>query len=331
MLTYHLLKEGGINVGLTGNVGHSLAREVVHDNYDCYVTELSSFQLDGMYSKVWTIGALLNITPDHLDRYDYELNNYIQSKFRMPELIKKGGAFMYNANDPLSAENLAPSNNCLGSVLAFNDINGIAWGNGDNLVLKIDGKEFEINSNELPLKGKHNLQNMMVAVSIALKMNVGLDRIKAALVKFEAVEHRLEKVAVINGATYYNDSKATNVDATYYALESFGAPIVWIAGGVDKGNDYEILKKSCKANIVALVALGVNNEKLLKAFDKVVPKVYSVSSMKDAVRISGEIARPGDVVLLSPACASFDLFKNYIDRGNQFKLEVGNLTKVGSI
>jgi len=329
-LTYEILKQGGLNVGLGGNIGQSFAYQVATEEHDWYVLELSSFQLDGMFDFRADVAILMNITPDHLDRYDYQLQNYADSKFR---IIRNQGleqAFIYCDDDPISLENLVKHELPM-QVLPFSVKHMVSPGAGlENGQIKItmpDESIFEIHLDELKVKGIHNTYNAMAAILSGLTAGVAPESIRETLLNFDGVEHRLEPVAEVDGVLYINDSKATNVDSVWYALESMARPVVWIAGGTDKGNDYAPLMDFARSKVKALVAMGVDNHKLLNYFDGVVPVIQDTHSLDEAMQAAHKLAQPGDVVLLSPACASFDLFKNYEDRGCQFKDWVAQLIK----
>ena len=328
MLTYHILKDAGLNVGLAGNVGTSLAYQVATVNHDVYVIELSSFQLDNMYDFKANIAVLLNITPDHLDRYNYEMQNYVNAKFRILQNQTKDDSFIYWEDDPVIAEQLNHIN-VEAQMLPFSEHNeegARAYCDGDTLVFNAaEGTDFEMPVDELALNGLHNLYNSMAAGLSASLLNIKKDVIRKALSDFQSVEHRLEYVDTINGIRYVNDSKATNVNSCWYALESMKTPTILIIGGKDKGNDYneilDLVKQKCKA----LVFLGADNTKLHNFFDNQGVEIRDTHSMKDCVAACYELAEPGDTVLLSPCCASFDLFKNMEDRGEQFKTLVRGL------
>jgi UDP-N-acetylmuramoylalanine--D-glutamate ligase len=332
LLTYHLLKEAGFNVGLAGNVGKSLAAQVIEDKFSHYVLEVSSFQLDSMFKFKAHVGVLLNITPDHLDRYEYSLDRYVESKFRVTQNMRSSDFFIYNAENSLLA-NKMEKKEIKAKKLAFglSEVSGReAWLHGEDLVFNLsfsDQPRFKIPVHDLPLQGKHNFQNVMAAVCAASSIGAGFKEIVRGLHSFKNAPHRLEKIATIGDVLYVNDSKATNVDSTFYALESFKQPVVWIAGGVDKGNDYTQLYPVVKGKVKALVCMGKDNAKLVKSFEGLVPVVVETNSMKEALSKAAELSGPGDAVVLTPACASFDLFKNYEDRGDQFKSEVLELQK----
>jgi UDP-N-acetylmuramoylalanine--D-glutamate ligase len=320
LLTYHLMKNAGLRVALGGNVGKSLARQVSEEDHDWYVLEVSSFQLDGTKTFKPAIGILLNITPDHLDRYEYKMENYVSSKFQLIQKMDANDRFIFYNDDPVISSELLKRAIAPGQIaVALKENSGApvkAVGTEMHFNLK---EKFTISQNDTTLKGPHNLINTMAAVSAVYLAGVSLDNIRKGLKTFVNAPHRLESVAVINGVEFVNDSKATNVDSVVYALGSYTKPLVWIAGGVDKGNDYNIIKEEVRKKARALICLGKENDKLRKAFGDVVPVIEETQSVKELVRIALRLAKSGDVVLLSPACASFDLFKNYEDRGNQFR------------
>ena len=330
MLTYHILKDAGLNVGLAGNVGTSLAYQVATANHDVYVIELSSFQLDNMYDFKANIAVLLNITPDHLDRYNYEMQNYVNAKFRILQNQTKDDSFIYWEDDPVIAEQLNHIN-VEAQMLPFSEHNeegARAYCDGDTLVFNAaEGTDFEMPVDELALNGLHNLYNSMAAGLSASLLNIKKDVIRKALSDFQSVEHRLEYVDTINGIRYVNDSKATNVNSCWYALESMKTPVVLILGGKDKGNDYSEIEKFVTDKVSAIVCMGKDNEKIKTFFAGKVPVIADTHSIGDAVSEATRLAKSGDTVLLSPCCASFDLFKSYEDRGRQFKDEVRKLKK----
>ncbi|HLN95066.1 MAG TPA: UDP-N-acetylmuramoyl-L-alanine--D-glutamate ligase [Flavobacterium sp.] len=327
MLTYHLLRSGGLNVGLAGNVGKSFAWQVADENYDAYVLELSSFQLDGIIDYKPHIAVLTNISPDHLDRYEYKYENYIASKFRITMNQGEDDYFIYDADDPAISKWLE-TNDIKAQKIPFSITRPLQTGaslNDQTMKLHIKEEDFSMDTSHLALEGKHNLKNAMAAASVAQLMKIRKQTIRESLSNFQGVEHRLEKVLKIQNVQYINDSKATNVNATFFALESMTVPTVWIVGGVDKGNDYTELMPLVREKVKAIVCLGVDNRKIIDAFGDVVDVMVEVDNMTDAVRTSQRLAEKGDAVLLSPACASFDLFENYEDRGKQFKQAVQNL------
>lgn len=320
LLTYHLLKSAGYNVALAGNIGESLAAKVVDDEAEYYVVELSSFQLDTMYQFKAHIAILLNITPDHLDRYDYNIGNYAQSKLRITQNMTPADYFIYNADDDLIKEYLGKTN-FQGTAIPFaidQHDNTKAHYLDHTIATQIEGLRESIDVSNSPLIGKHNQYNTLAAVLAALLSGVESYRIEEALNTFVNADHRLQLVGEANGVSYINDSKATNVEAVWYALEGIKKPIIWIAGGVDKGNDYNTLKSLAKEKVKALICLGKENEKLFTSFTGVVPHIEETQSVDEVVKKAKALAAEGDVVLLSPACASFDLFNNYEHRGRSF-------------
>ncbi|MCQ2336496.1 MAG: UDP-N-acetylmuramoyl-L-alanine--D-glutamate ligase [Paludibacteraceae bacterium] len=326
MLTYHMLQKAGLNVGLAGNVGKSFALQVAENDYDYYVIELSSFQLDNMYDFKADIAVLLNITPDHLDRYEYKFQNYIDAKFRITQNQTSDDVFIYWNDDEVIRQNL-------GSIVssAKRKPFSLKKGNGakayvEDGIFTIDdeGSFFSISVKDLSLKGTHNIYNSMAAALSANALYIKKDAIREALMDFQSVEHRLEPVAKVKGVMYINDSKATNVNSCWYALESMTTPVVLILGGTDKGNDYNEILPLVKEKVRSLVFMGKDNKKLIDFFKDIKPYV-SVDSLDAAVNECYKVAKEGDTVLLSPCCASFDLFKNYEDRGEQFKNKVRNL------
>jgi len=321
LLIYHLLKENGLDVGLAGNIGHSLAQQVAENDKDIFVIELSSFQLDGMYKAKLNIAILLNITPDHLSRYENDFQKYVQSKFRIIRNMRKEDFFIYNQGDDTISREIVQlkSNVGLAPINLEKSATSIAYLVEKNLMFKEGEAAKRISKTSLPLLGKHNMINTMAAVEAARKMDVAWDGIIDALKSFENAPHRLEYIGNINGVDFYNDSKATNVDAVWYALESFENPLVLILGGADKGNDYTQIDELVADKVKALVALGVDNTKIESHFKHYLPDITSTDSVFNATEIAYSKASVGDVVLLSPACASFDLFKNYEERGERYK------------
>ena len=327
MLTYHILQKGGIDVGLAGNVGKSLALQVAEGDHDYYVIELSSFQLDYMFRFRADIAILLNITPDHLDRYHYNMQEYVDAKFRITQNQTADDAFVYWNDDPVIARELARHD-----IVARRFPFSLTRQDGvkafiEDQVLTVDTPPeiFRMEQEALSLKGPHNMYNTMAATISARLSDIKKEDIRQALTDFRGVEHRLEKVLTLGGVHYVNDSKATNVNSCWYALESMTTPVVLILGGKDKGNDYTEIEQLVKDKVHSLVFLGVDNAKLHAFFDGKVPEIRDARSMEEAVGQCAEMARPGDTVLLSPCCASFDLFKSYEDRGEQFKACVRNL------
>jgi UDP-N-acetylmuramoylalanine--D-glutamate ligase len=331
LLTYHILKNAGLNVGLAGNVGKSYARQVAEKNHDHYVLEISSFQLDGMYEFKADIAILTNITPDHLDRYEYKFNNYIQSKMRIIQNQSADDALIYFADDHVISEAIEKIKPVM-KLYPYTLHNALPFGESgafienENLTIQINpNNQFSMKMTELALQGKHNLANSMAAGIAARILDLRKELIRESLENFDNVEHRLEFVSKVNGISFINDSKATNVNSTWYALESMKTPTVWIAGGQDKGNDYRELLPLVSNKVKAIVCLTKDSKKIRAAFDKIVEKIIDVQTAEQAVKVSYDLAREGDSVLLSPACASFDLFENYEDRGRQFKAAVRRL------
>jgi UDP-N-acetylmuramoylalanine--D-glutamate ligase len=326
-LIWHMLNKAGKKAALTGNVGNSFAMAVADGGFDYYVIELSSFQLDGMFDFKADIAILLNITPDHLDRYGYKLQNYVDSKFRVTRNQTKSDFLIYWADDPIIKSELTKREFGM-TMLPFsseNMENMAAYIKNDELVIDYQHKTNLMTIHDLALKGRHNTFNSMAAAIAGKVLNIRKDVIRESLTDFQGVEHRLEPVITVCGINFINDSKATNVNSVWYALECMETDIVWIAGGIDKGNDYTELFQIVKKKVKAVVCLGKDNKKIFEAFKDKVPTVVETSSMEEAVRTSYYLAAKGDTVLLSPACASFDLFNNYEDRGRQFKKAVRNL------
>jgi UDP-N-acetylmuramoylalanine--D-glutamate ligase len=327
MLTHHLLKEGGLNVGLGGNIGKSFAWQVAESDHDVYVLELSSFQLDGIETFRPHIAVITNISPDHLDRYDYQYENYIASKFRITMNQTDKDYLIVEADDE-ATQNWLKNNKINAELIPFSLTQTFEKGaylKQNTMEININEEEFIMETGQVSLEGKHNLKNAMAAASVARLMGIRKATIRESLSNFQGVEHRLEKVLKIQNVQYINDSKATNVNATFFALESMTAPTVWIVGGVDKGNDYHELMPLVNEKVKAIICLGVDNSKIIDAFGNVVDMMVEVDNMTDAVRTAQRLAEKGDTVLLSPACASFDLFESYEDRGRQFKQAVHNL------
>lgn len=326
LFTYHLLKEMGLNVGLAGNIGKSFAWQVWEEDHDYYVLELSSFQLDGTFTLKPFISILLNITPDHLDRYDYKFENYIDSKFRIAQNADASTFFIIQEDDAVVAKEMMTrlfDTNILGISLKNTYASG-AYSDGEYVYLK-NGSGAKLKVDQLPLKGKHNLTNMMAGFLAASTLGLDTRKFVEVAATFKNAAHRLEFVRVYKNVTYINDSKATNVDSVYYALDAMPKNVIWIAGGVDKGNDYSAIESLVKERVKALICLGKDNAKLHEFFGNKVSKIVDASSMQEAIHQSTLLAASGDVVLLSPACASFDLFNNYEDRGDQFKTLVSEL------
>ena len=327
MLTYHILHEAGLNVGLAGNIGKSLAMQVAEHEFDYYVVELSSFQLDGMYDFKCDIAIITNITPDHLDRYNYNLEEYVHSKFRITRNQTENDVLIFCADDPLSSEYIGRFE-IAAHKYPFSirhQVDEGAWLENDNLNIKTYNHTFTMLIHELALQGKHNLYNSMAAGIAARVLDIRKEVIRESMSDFRNVEHRLEFVSSVHGIEFVNDSKATNVNSTWYALESFAKPVILILGGVDKGNDYSMLSELVKEKVKAIVCLGKENKKIIKAFKDLVPVITEAGNADEAVHQAYRLGKKGDVVLLSPACASFDLFENYEDRGRQFKKAVKSL------
>jgi UDP-N-acetylmuramoylalanine--D-glutamate ligase len=326
-LIYHILDKAGKKVAMTGNVGNSFAMAVAEEGYDYYVIELSSFQLDGMYSFKADIAILMNITPDHLDRYNYNLQNYIDSKFRVTQNQTKSEFLIYWADDPIIKKELGKKDYGM-TLLPFSadTKEGMtAYIENNELIIDYHTKTNLMTIHDLALKGRHNLYNSMAAAIAGKVLTIRKDVIRESLADFQGVEHRMEPVITVYGINFINDSKGTNVNSTWYALECMETDVVWIAGGIDKGNDYSELFSIVKQKVRAIVCLGKDNRKIVEAFKDKVPTIVETSSMEEAVRSSYYLAKKGQTVLLSPACASFDLFNNYEDRGRQFKQAVRNL------
>ncbi|MGM9512132.1 UDP-N-acetylmuramoyl-L-alanine--D-glutamate ligase [Larkinella sp. GY13] len=321
LLTYHLLKTAGFNVGLAGNIGDSFAQQVLDHSFDYYVLELSSFQLDDMIQARMNVAILLNITPDHLDRYEYQFSKYVDSKFRILQNMTPDDTFIYYQESPVISEAL-PVKKPVPRLLPVSLVDAPkpgAYLKDGLLVIDNGSHSLEIPLADLPLKGQHNAINMLAATLAALAVGVKPDALREGLLTFQNAAHRLEPAGEIRGVRFINDSKATNVDSVYYALESLPTPVVWIAGGLDKGNDYDQLEPLVREKVKALICLGKDNRKLVSYFADRVPTLFETQDVNEAVAKGLELANPGDTVLLSPACASFDLFRNYEDRGNQFK------------
>ena len=326
MLTHHILKKAGWDVGLAGNVGKSFAKQVAEGDHDWYVLELSSFQLDDMFDFKADIGILTNITPDHLDRYENQMQKYVDSKFRILNNQNHEDWFIYNYDDPIIREELSKrklSMN-LASFSLKEEIKVGAYAVNNQLIINIKD-QLTMSIHELALKGKHNTQNSLAAGIAGRLVEIRKSIVRESLEDFENVEHRLEFVAKVNGIEFINDSKATNINSTWYALETMENPVVWVMGGVDKGNDYSELSNLVKDKVKAIICLGIDNQKIIKAFGHLVETIVEVGSATEAVAYAYRLAKKNETVLLSPACASFDLFENYEDRGNQFKQAVRKL------
>jgi len=326
-LIWHILKKAGVNAALAGNVGNSFAMAVAEGGYDCYVVELSSFQLDGMFDFKADIAVLLNITADHLDRYGHDMSRYVDSKFRIIRNQTESDHFIYWADDPVITSELEkrkPPVNLL--PYSATQIEGMAgYIENDEIIIHLKHKTRLMTIHDLALKGRHNTLNSLAAAIAGKIMNIRKEVIRESLADFQGIEHRLEPVITVCGINFINDSKATNVNSTWYALECMQTKVVWIAGGIDKGNDYSDLYEVVSKKVKAIVCLGKDNRKIIEAFKDKVPTIVETTSMEEAVRSAYYLASKGDTVLLSPACASFDLFENYEDRGRQFKAAVRNL------
>ena len=322
-----MLRNAGLNVGLGGNIGKSYAYQVATENFDIYVLELSSFQLDGMYDFKADIAIILNITPDHLDRYDHNMQNYIKAKFRITRNMSEQDCFIFCDDDNVTVGHIKEIV-LRAKMLPFSQKHEVVQGaflNGNDIAVRYNDEEDLFSTGELSLKGRHNIYNSMAAAIAGKVMNITSDVIRRSLATFKNIEHRLENVMTVKGVLYINDSKATNVNSTWYALECMDRPVVWIAGGTDKGNDYSEIEQLVKEKVKALICLGKDNRKLHEFFGPVLNTIEDASSATEAVRKAYNLADEGDVVLLSPCCASFDLFKNYEDRGRQFKEAVRKL------
>ena len=321
LLTYHILKEAGFNVGVAGNVGKSFARQVLEEDKEWFVLEISSFQLDDSYDLQLEIGILLNITPDHLDRYEYDFQKYIASKMRIFHLVHLGRHAVYWQDDPYIGEGILKATSGL-NVHPFSlsgDAAEISHLQNDRLFYVPRDIEVSAPRADISIRGLHNMQNAMAAGNAALLAGATKEQLLHGLKTFKNTEHRLEPVRKIDNVQYINDSKATNLDSVKYALDAFDTPLVWIAGGIDKGNDYSLVTSIVEKKVKALICLGKDNTKLITSFENIVPIVKSTTDLLEAVRWAKELSAPGDTVLLAPACSSFDLFKNYEDRGDQFK------------
>ena len=329
LLTHHILKKAGLDVRVAGNVGKGFAMSIAENSNDCdyYVLELSSFQLDGLDKFKCDVAILTNITPDHLDRYDYKIENYIHSKFLITKEQTAHDYFIYCADDALTMESIDKENvRSHKKSFSIKHKEGMtAFVENEQLIINLNNTTTTMFINDLALKGKHNLYNSMAAGIAARLMDISDEVIKESLTDFEGIEHRLEKVAKVRGVEYINDSKATNVNSTWYALECMSEPVIWIVGGVDKGNNYDELKDVVGQKVKAIICLGVDNSKIVQAFKDIVPVIEETQSMQQAVKLGYQMGKKGDVVLLSPACASFDLFENYEERGKEFKMNVREL------
>lgn len=327
MLTHHLLKQGSLNFGLAGNIGKSFAWQIAENKHEGYVLELSSFQLDGIEKYRPHIAVITNISPDHLDRYEYKYELYIAAKFRITMNQTEDDFLIYDADDEVISKWLE-NNTIRAKKVPFSlsrELKDGIFVKEDTIISNINNEEFTMSINELSLEGKHNVKNAMAATAVAQLMRIRKETIRESLSNFQGVEHRLEQVLKIQNVQYINDSKATNINSTFYALDSMKTPTVWIVGGVDKGNDYSELMSLVREKVKAIVCLGVDNRKIIDAFGNVVDVMVETTSMQEAVKTAQKLAEKGDTVLLSPACASFDLFENYEERGKQFKNAVQNL------
>ncbi|WP_282132114.1 UDP-N-acetylmuramoyl-L-alanine--D-glutamate ligase [Cellulophaga baltica] len=327
MLTNHILKNEGLHVGMAGNIGDSYAKMVAENDFEYYVLEISSFQLDGIVDFKPHIAILTNISPDHLDRYEYKYENYIASKFRIAENQTEDDYFIYDADDKDLTDWLEkhPVKAKLMPYSIENMIEEGAFSTNNDITITTNNDTLKMKADSLSLEGKHNLKNTMAASTASKLIGIRKETIRNSVANFQGAEHRLEKVLKIHHVEYVNDSKATNVNATYYALDSMRTPTVWIVGGVDKGNDYKSLMPLVREKVKAIICLGKDNTKIIEAFGNVVDLVVETYDMAETVKVAYKMAERGDTVLLSPACASFDLFDNYEDRGNQFKAAVKNL------
>jgi len=327
-LIHHMMRKAGMNVGIAGNLGRSFAFQVATESYDYYVLELSSFQLDGMFAFKADIAILLNITPDHLDRYDYNFQNYVDSKLRVAQNLTEEEYFVFCSDDEITIkelEKIVSRAEQLPFAYQKKEMD-VAWVEDDvHMHIEFDDVDFSMSVEELSLKGRHNTYNSMAAGIAGNVLKIRNEVIREALMDFQGVEHRLETVTKVHGINFINDSKATNVNSTWYALESMKGKTVWIVGGVDKGNDYSELHNLVENKVKAIVCLGMDNEKVMKAFSGKVESIVESQSMEEAVRAAYYLARDGETVLLSPACASFDLFESFEDRGHQFKVAVRGL------
>lgn len=327
MMADHMLKEAGLNVGMAGNIGDSFAKMVSENDFDFYVLEISSFQLDGIVGFSPHIAILTNITPDHLDRYDYQFENYIASKFKIAQNQTNNDYLIYDADDEVIVDWLEkhPVQSKLLPFSIRRELNEGASIKNKKIEITTQNKTIEMTTDVLALEGKHNLKNTMAAATAAKLVGIRKQTIRESIANFQGAPHRLEKVLKIGHVQYINDSKATNVNATFFALDSLSTPTVWIVGGVDKGNDYKQLMPLVREKVKAIICLGLDNEKILDVFGNVVDLMIETYAMDEAIKVAYKIAERGDTVLLSPACASFDLFENYEDRGNQFKEAIKKL------
>lgn len=327
MLTYHILKNAGFNVAVGGNVGKSFAHLVATGNYDYYVLEISSFQLDNMFDFKADIAIMTNITPDHLNRYDYDMNKYIDSKFRIIQNQEESDFFIYNSDDPIICEWLE-KNKVRSTLIPFSikkELDKGAYIKEKQIIIKLKEEEEIMSIYGLAIQGQHNVYNTLAAAVGSRLLEIRNPSLQRSLNTFQAIEHRLEHVLTVHGIEYINDSKATNINSTWYALECQEKPVIWIAGGEDKGNDYTLIEDLVREKVKAIICLGINNLPIIKHFAKLNIPIIETTNMNDAIKASYQLGKKGDTVLLSPACASFDLFENYEDRGRQFKKFVRNL------
>jgi UDP-N-acetylmuramoylalanine--D-glutamate ligase len=326
-LTYHICRLAEEDCAMVGNIGYSFARQVAEDPKELYVAEISSFQLDDIKTFRPNVAVLTNITEDHLDRYDYKVENYIRSKFRIAENQLPGDVFIYNLDDETTMQNLTnyPIKSTQAPITMSKELPQGAYLTNAKMHLKWKSEEMQMSVSDFAIKGKHNQYNSMAASMAATALDIRKEKIREALQTFESLEHRMEPAGMIKGVEFINDSKATNVNSTWFALESMTKPVILILGGVDKGNDYTLLRELVKEKVKAIVCMGTDNRKIQEAFGDIVSLMLNTNNAQEAVQAAFHFANKGDVVLLSPACASFDLFKNYEDRGNQFKQAVKNL------
>jgi len=326
-LTYHIFKHAETDCALVGNIGYSFARQVATDPREIYIAEISSFQLDDIQAFRPDVAVITNITEDHLDRYDYRFENYINSKFSITKNQQPGDVFIFNADDPVIMKYLPhyPIQSTQAPITMSRELPQGAYLTNAKMYLKWKNEEMQMSVEDFAIKGKHNQYNSMAASMAATALEIRKEKIREALQTFESLEHRMEKVATIKGVEFINDSKATNINSTWYALESMTKPVILILGGVDKGNDYSLLKDMVQDKVKAIVCMGVDNSKIHEAFSDIVPLIVNTESAEEAVKTAYHFANKGEAVLLSPACASFDLFKNYEDRGTQFKRAVRDL------
>ncbi len=327
LMTYEILKKAGLNVGLAGNIGVSFAKQVAEHDFDYYVLEISSFQLDDIENFAPHIALITNITPDHLDRYNYSFESYIQAKLKIAKNQTETNFFLFNSDDETlvdSLKNIAIKSQKIPFSIEPKD-DSLSYLEEDQIILNHKKKSTMIHSAEFPFAGRHNLLNAMAAATIGNILSISKESIRESLIHFKGATHRMENVLTIQRVSYINDSKATNINATYFAIESVNTPLIWIVGGVDKGNDYEVLLPMIRRKAKAIICLGIDNSKLRSTFEGTSEVFIETESMDEAVKIAHKLAQPKDTVLLSPACASFDLFKNYEDRGDQFKAAVRNL------